>query len=79
MHSGRVAASSCALLLGLPIDAISKQAGWKSKSTFVQNYMKTPLILREKLEDKHNFSTIWNDKESEHYQVKEDKKIDRFL
>ena len=55
VHSGRSASSSCALLLGMAIDAILRHAGWKSKSSFVCCYMKhclTPVT------DKHGFSKI---------------------
>ena len=53
VHSSRSASASCALLLGLPIDSIINQAGWKSQSTFVKNYMKRPM---QGLSDKHKFS-----------------------
>ena len=43
IHSSHSASTSCALLLGLPIDSILNQAGWKSQSTFVKNYMKRPM------------------------------------
>ena len=56
IHSSRSASASCALLLGLPIDSILNQAGWKSRSTFVKNYMKRPM---QGLSDKHNFSKTW--------------------
>ena len=79
VHSGRAAASTCALLLGLPIDVILKQAGWKSKSTFVKHYMRTPLILSEKLKDKHNFSSVWQDHDTEKITNRDDEKIRKFV
>ena len=79
VHSGWAAASTCALLLGLPIDIILKQARWKSKSTFVKHYMKTPLILSEKLKNKHNFSSVWQDCDTEKITNRDDEKICKFF
>ena len=56
IHSSHSASASCALLLGLPIDSIINQAGWKSQSTFVKNYIKLPM---QGLSDKHKFSVTW--------------------
>ena len=56
IHSSHSTSASCALLLGLLIDSILNQAGWKSKSTFLKNYMKRPM---QGLSDKHNFSITW--------------------
>ena len=78
VHSGRSAASTCALLLGLPIDSILKQAGWKSKSMFVKYYMNSPYINCQALRDKYQFSQVWRDKSCEKLRNCEDKKIDRF-
>ena len=78
VHSGRSAPSTCTLLLGLPIDSILKQAGWKSKSTFVKYYMNSPLIKSTRLEDKHNFSKVWSDTDSEKLKNHEDEQIKRF-
>ena len=78
VHSGRSAASTCALLLGLPIDSILKQAGWKSKSTFVKYYMNSPLIKCTRLEDKHNFSQVWSDPDCHKLKNREDEQIAKF-
>ena len=79
VQSGQAAASICALLLSLPIDIILKQAGWKTKSTFVKHYMRTPLILSEKLQDKHNFSSVWQDRDTEKITNRDDEKIHKFV
>ena len=55
-HSSRAAASTCALLLGLSVDSILKQAGWTSKHTFVKYYMKNPC---NNVTDSHSFSDNW--------------------
>ena len=53
VHSGRAAASSCALLLGMPIDSILRHVGWRSKHTFATRYMKMPSTT---IEDRYGFS-----------------------
>ena len=58
IHSGCSAASSCALLLGLPMECILKQAGWQSSNTFIDHYLK-PLDRQALPKDKHNFSWNW--------------------
>ena len=62
VHSSHSASASCALLLGLPIDSIINQAGWKSQFTFVKNYMKRPM---QGLSDKHKFSVTWGSERGE--------------
>ena len=78
VHSGHSAASTCALLLGLPIDSILKQANWKTKSTFVKYYMNSPYINCESLKDKYKFSQVWTDKSCAKLWDRDDEKIDRF-
>ena len=58
VHSGCSDTSTCALLLGLPIDCILKQARWKSKSTFVKYYMNSPYIKCDSIKDKYQFSEV---------------------
>ena len=50
----------------MPIDAILRHAGWKSKSSFVRRYMKYPLTA---VTDKHGFSKVWGSKLGEHLQL----------
>ena len=59
VHSGRSACSTCAILLGMPIDPILRHAGWKSKSSFVWHYMKYPITT---VSDNHGFSHVWGSK-----------------
>ena len=65
IHSGHSAASSCALLLGLPIECILKQAGWRSGNTFIDHYLK-PLDQSALPQDKHKFSRNWEGSQSTH-------------
>ena len=76
VHSGRSASSSCALLLGMPIDAILRHAGWKSKSSFVRRYMKHPLTA---VTDKHGFSKVWGLKLGERVTPSIDGRVQHFL
>ena len=55
-YSNRSAASSCAVLLGLPIDSILKQAGWTTSNTFIRHYMKGP---ETQITNNHAFSKNW--------------------
>ena len=76
VHSGRSASSSYALLLGMPIDAILRHAGWKSKSSFVRRYMKHPLRA---VTDKHGFSKVWGSKLGECVTPSIDGRVQHFL
>ena len=76
VHSSRSASASCALLLGLPIDSIINQAGWKSQSTFVKNYMKRPM---QGLSDKHKFSVTWGSERGERLHSLSAIRMRRFL
>ena len=76
VHSGRSASSSCALLLGMPIDAILRHAGWKLKSSFVHHYMKYPLTA---VTDKHGFSKVWGSKLDERMTPSIDGRVQHFL
>ena len=76
VHSGRSASSSCALLLGMPIDAILRHAGWKSKSSFVHRYMKHPLTA---VTYKHGFSKVFGSKLGEHVTPSIDGRVQHFL
>ena len=78
VHSECSAASTCALLLGLPIDCILKQARWKPKSTFVKYYMNSPYIKCDGTKDKYQFSEVWSDKTCGKLRDCDDEKIDRF-
>ena len=76
VHSGISASSSCALLLGMPINAILRYAGWKSKSSFVCHYMKHTLTA---VTDKHGFSKNWESKLGEGVKPCIDGRVQCFL
>ena len=76
VHSGRAAASSCALLLGMPINIILRHAGWRSKHTFARRYMKMPTTT---VEDRHGFSKNWGVERGRRIASTTDERIDRFI
>ena len=76
VHSGRAAASSCALLLGMPINIILRHAGWRSKHTFARRYMKMPSTT---IEDKYGFSKNWGIEQGQRIASMTNKKIHCFI
>ena len=75
IHPGRSAATSCALLLGLPMECILKQAGWHSGNTFIDYYLK-PLDNSALPRDKHKF--IQN-REGSHHSRRIENCTDRYV
>ena len=56
VHSVRSAASCGALLRGVPLDTIIRQAGWSGLDTFVKNYMRPlnqPMVFPQTTDAKH--------------------------
>ena len=76
IHSGRAASASCALLLGMPIDSILRHAGWRSKSTFVRRYLKTPMT---EVTDRHGFSKNWGHERGECITPVDDETVRKFI
>ena len=76
IHSGRAASASCALLLGMPIDSILRHAGWRSKSTFVRRYLKTPMT---EVTDRHGFSKNWGHERGERITPVDDVTVRKFI